>query len=338
MSYQVLVHAVATLAATSVISLGAVIPAGAQTESTDWTPPRLSNGRPDLQGVWLSNTATPLQRPPVFAGRAFLTDEEVATLRARAERIFRNGRSAFTTPEGAFFAALNDVDTYDGASSTSSSIGMVDVEITNRTSQVIDPLDGRIPALTAAAQAREAAVGTGWDFKTGPEDLNNFHRCVTTGVPRLGGNFGAGPYTFYQIMQTSAHLAFISEAFHDARLIALSGHPHVPETIRQWNGDARGHWDGDTLVIETRNFSTGSYFRGSADGLRLVERLTRTGPGTITYQLTFTDLTTWASPWTAEIPLKRRDQTIYEFACHEGNVSMRGMLRTARLAEEGTAR
>ena len=92
------------------------------------------------------------------------------------------------------------------------------------------------------------------------------------------------------------------------------------------------------MVIETRNFSTGSYFRGSADGLRLVERLTRTGPGTITYQLTFTDPTTWASPWTAEIPLKRRDQRIYEFACHEGNVSMRGMLRTARLAEEGTAR
>ncbi len=332
MSYQVLARAVVTVAVASVISLGAVSPADAQTESADWTPPRLSNGRPDLQGVWLSNTATPLQRPPVFAGRAFLTDEEVATLRARAERIFRNGRSAFTTPEGAFFAALNDVETYD-ASSTSSSIGMVDVEITNRTSQVIDPPDGRIPALTAAAQAREAAVVTGWDFKTGPEDLNNFHRCVTTGVPRLGGNFGAGPYTFYQIVQTSDHLAFISEAFHDARLIALNGHPHVPEAIRQWNGDARGHWDGDTLVVETRNFSTGSYFRGSTDGLRLVERLTRTGPDTITYQLTFTDPATWASPWTAEIPLKRRDQTIYEFACHEGNVSMRGMLRTARLAE-----
>jgi|TARA_B110000116_G_scaffold220633_1_gene198856 hypothetical protein len=314
--------------------LCAVVPAGAQTESAeDWTPPRLSDGRPDLQGVWLSNTATPLQRPPVFEGREFLTDEEVATLRARAGRIFQNGRSAFTTPEGAFFAALNDVDTYGGPSSTSNSLGMVDVEFTNRTSQVIDPPDGRIPALTAAGQAREARVDTGWEFKTGPEDLNNFHRCVTTGVPRLGGNFGSGPYTFYQIVQTPDHLAFLSEAFHDARLIALDGHPHLSQNIRQWNGDPRGHWDGDTLVVETRNFASGSYFYGSAGELHLVERFTRTGPDTILYQLTFTDPTTWESPWTAEIPLKRRDQTLFEFACHEGNVSMGGMLRTARLAD-----
>jgi hypothetical protein len=313
---------------------GAVTSAFAQTDNAEgWTPPRLSDGRPDLQGVWLSNTATPLQRPPVFNGRALLTDEEVATLRARATRIFENGRSAFTTPEGAFFAALNDIDTYGGASSTSNSLGMVDVEFTNRTSQVIDPPDGRIPARTAAGQAREASVDTGWEFKEGPEDLNNFHRCVTTGVPRLGGNFGSGPYTYYQILQTPDHLAFLSEAFHDARLIALDGHPHVPERVRQWNGDSRGHWEGDTLVVETRNFSSGSYFYGAAEGLQFVERFTRTGPDTITYRLTFTDSATWASPWTAEIPLKRRDQPLYEFACHEGNISMEGMLRTARLAE-----
>ena len=308
-------------------------PAVAQTNTSGaWDQPRMPDGRPDLQGIWLSNTATPLQRPDALAGRAYLTDEEVATLRARAERIFRNGRSAFATPESAFFAALNDVETYE-AWSTSSSVGMIDVEVTNRTSLVIDPVDGRIPALTPAAQSREAAVGIGWQFKTGPEDLNNVHRCVTTGVPRLGGNFGAGPYTFYQLVQTSEYVAFISEAFHDARIIPLDGRPHLSTDIRQWNGDSRGYWEGDTLVVETRNFSENSYYRGAAEGLHLTERFTRSDQDTLSYQMTFADPSTWVSPWTAELPLQRRDQPIYEFACHEGNYSLVGMLRTARLEE-----
>ena len=326
-------HLVRIAAPVALIALAlATGPAGAQTAAEEWTPPRLPDGRPDLQGVWLSNTATPLQRPEVFADRAYLTDEEAATLRARVERIFRNGRSAFTTPEGAFFAALNDVETYE-AWSTSSSIGMVDVEVTDRTSLVTDPPDGRIPPLTPEARAREAAVDDGWRFKTGPEDLNNVHRCVTTGVPRLGGNFGAGPYTFYQLVQTSDHVAFVSEAFHDARIIPLDGRPHLPDAVRQWNGDSRGYWDGDTLVVETRNFSENSYYRGAAEGLHLVERFTRSGPDTLTYEMTFTDPATWAAPWTAALPLKRRTQPIYEFACHEGNYSIVGMLRTARLED-----
>ena len=227
--------------------------------------------------MWLSNNATPLQRPPAFADRAFLTDEEVARLRDRARRIFENGRSAFAIPEGCLLAGLNDVETYE-AQSTSSSIGMVDLEFSNRTSLVVDPPDGRIPPLTAEARAREAAVDVGWDQKTGPEDLNNFHRCVTTGVPRLGGNFGTGPYTFYQLMQTPNSIVIVMEAFHDARIIPAD----------------------DTL----------------------------------TYQLTFTDPTTWVTSWTAETLLKRRDGAVYEFACHEGNRSLVGMLRTARLLEQ----
>ena len=307
-------------------------PARAQTAAGDWTPPRLADGRPDLQGVWLSNTATPLERPEVFGERTHLTGEEVAALRARVERIFRNGRSAFATPESAFFAALDDIETYE-AWSTSSSIGMVDVWVTDRTSLVVDPPDGRIPALTPAGRARAAAVDDGWRFKTGPEDLNNVHRCVTTGVPRLGGNFGAGPYTFYQLVQTPDTVAFVNEAFHDARIIPLDGRPHLPDAIRQWNGDSRGRWDGDTLVVETGNFSEDSYYRGAAEGLHLVERFTLTGPDTLVYEMMFTDPTTWAAPWTAALPLKRRAQPIYEFACHEGNYSIVGMLRTARLDE-----
>ena len=310
-----------------------VASAGQVGQSGDWVQPRMPDGRPDLQGVWLSNIATPLQRPDTLADREYLTEEEVATLRARVERIFRNGRSAFAIPESAFHAALNDVETYQ-AQSTSSSIGMVEVEITSRTSLVTDPVDGRIPALTRAAQLREDAVDRGWRFKTGPEDLNNVHRCVTTGVPRLGGNFGAGPYTFYQLVQTADYVAFVSEAFHDARIIPLDGRPHPPELVRQWNGVSRGHWEGDTLVVETRNFSRNSYFRGSAHGLQLVERFSRRDLDTLNYQMTFYDPSTWVSPWTAEIPLKLRNQPIYEFACHEGNYSIVGMLRTARLEED----
>ena len=282
--------------------------------------------------MWLSNNATPLQRPPALTDRTHLTDEEVARLRERATRIFENGRSAFATPESAFFAALNDVETYE-AQSTSSSIGMVDLAFGSRTSLVIDPPDGRIPSLTAQARAREDRVDIGWEHKTGPEDLNNFHRCVTTGVPRLGGNFGTGPYSFYQLIQTSDYVVIVMEAFHDARVIPLAGRPRLPDRIRQWNGDSRGHWEGDTLVVETGNFSPDSYFRGAADGLHLVERFTRTADDTLTYQMTFTDPTTWATSWTAETTLKRRDGAIYEFACHEGNRSIVGMLRTARRGE-----
>ena len=318
----------------ALLALAFWMASGAHAQTPDaWEPPRTADGRPDLQGVWLNNVATPLERLPAMADRSHLTQEEVATLRTRAERIFANGRSAFTTPEGAFRAALNNVETYI-AWSTSSSIGMVDVTFTDRTSLIVDPPEGRIPARTAAARARAAAVDDGWQFKTGPEDLNNIHRCITTGVPRLGGNFGAGPYTFYQIVQTPTHLAFVSEAFHDARIIPIGDRPHLPEDIRQWNGDSRGRWEGDTLVVETTNFSPKSYYRGAAGGLHLVERFTRSGPDTLAYRVTLTDPETWASSWTAEVPLQRRDQPIYEFACHEGNYSIVGMLRTARLEDQ----
>ena len=281
--------------ATAALALAACMatPALGQTTPEAWEPPRMPDGRPDLQGVWLNNVATPLERVP----------------------------------------ALQNLDTYDG-SSTSSSIGMVDITFTDRTSLIVDPPDGRIPEQTELAQARETSVDEGWTYKAGPEDLNNIHRCITTGVPRLGGNFGAGPYTFYQIVQTPTHLAFINEAFHDTRLIPLDDRPHLPEQIRQWNGDSRGHWEGDTLVVETQNFSPKSYFRGSTDGLHLMERFTRSGPDTLTYRVTLSDPTTWAEPWTVEVPLQRRDQAIYEFACHEGNHSIEGMLKTARIEED----
>ena len=290
-------------------------------------------GHPDLQGVWLSNSATPLERPAALAGRARLTDEEVAVLRERADRIFRNGRSSFAFGDNVFLAAFENVGTYDSPVAPSSSIAMVEREFDNRTSPVVDPPNGRIPPVTAEAQQRQTDVTTRGQRKAGPEDFINMLRCMTTGVPRLGGNFGAGPYSYYQIVQTPGYVVLVMEAFHDARIIPLDGRPHPAERIQLWNGDSRGHWEGDTLVVDTRNFSPKSYFLGATEGLHLVERFTRTADDTLTYRMTFADATTWATPWTAEMPLKRREEAIYEFACHEGNDSLLDMLAIARLEE-----
>ena len=323
----------------AVVALAIVAPAaprvafGQTSSGSAWVLPRTPDGSPDLQGVWLADTATPLQRPRALAGRARLTDEEVAALQARADRIFGNGRSAFAAGDAAFSAAFNDVDTYGSPSSTSSSVGMVDRVFENATSMVVDPSDGRIPSMTTGAQQRQAAVATGWQYKTGPEDFSGIHRCITTGVPRLAGNFGAGPYSYYQIVQTPDHVAFVMEAFHDTRIIPIDGPPRLSERIRQWNGDSRGHWEGDTLVVETRNFSQDSYILGAAEGLHLVERFARTADDTITYSMTLTDPTSWATPWTARMPLHRMDEAIYEFACHEGNHSLVDMLAIARLEQ-----
>ena len=318
-----------------VIGFGAPWLAAAQTGAGSWTAPRTAGGRPDLQGVWVARTATPLERPDAVAGRDRLTDEEVATLQARANRIFNDGGSAFAAGDAPFLAAWRDLDRFDSPSSTSSSIGMVEREFDNRTSMVIDPPDGRIPSVTPAGRGRQVAVADGWRDKTGPEDLSTIHRCITTGVPRLGGNFGAGPYSYYQIIQTPGHVVLLMEAYHDARIIPLDedARPPLPEQVRLWNGDSRGRWDGETLVVETRNFSPQSDFCGAAGDLQLVERFTRTGPDTITYQMHFTDPTTWAAPWTAEMPLRRAEDAIFEFACHEGNHSMVGMLSIARMEE-----
>lgn len=307
--------------------------ASAQANDDDAGPPRTSWGVPDLQGVWLSHSATPLERPAALAGRARLTDEEVATLRERAARIFRNNRSSFAAADNAFLAAFDNVDTFYSPNAPSGSDGMVEREFDNRTSLVVDPPDGRIPALTAEAERRQAAVPTRFQRKAGPEDFNNMLRCITTSVPRLGGNFGAGPYSYYQIVQTPGYFVVLMEAFHEARVIPLDGRPHLPNGIRQLNGDSRGHWDGDTLVVETRNFSSGSYFRGAEEALQLVERFTRTADDTITYGVTLTDPTTWVTSWTAEMPLKQREEAIYEFACHEGNDPLMDMLSIARFEE-----
>jgi hypothetical protein len=286
-------------------------------------------GQADLQGVWLSNGATPLERPKGLEGKPFLTDAEVAELKKRAARLFKEGNSDFASGDNAFLAAYANVEQYKNPNiSTGGAEDMVDREFDNRTSLIVDPPDGKLPALTPAAQRRQAeAAEAAKRPTTRPEDLTNFIRCITFGVPRVGGNFGAGPYSYYQIFQTAGHVVLFTEMIHEARIIPLDGRPHLPQNIRQWSGDSRGRWEGKTLVVDTTNFSTKSNFMGSAENLHLVERFTRVAPNRVDYAVTIDDPTTWTKPWTAVIRLKQTQENIYEFACHEGNyVSMVSML------------
>jgi hypothetical protein len=292
---------------------------------------------PDLQGIWVSNGATPLERPKALEGRAFLTDAEVAEMKKRADRLFKQQDSDYAAGDNVFLAVLANVERYQ-APATGGIDNMIEREFDNRTSLILDPPDGKMPPFTPEGQRRRAAADAGARGLApvaGPEDINNVNRCITYGVPRLGGNFGAGPYSYFQILQTPGYVVFFAEMPHEARIIPLDGRPHLPKSIRQWTGDSRGHWEGKTLVVDTTNFSPQSNFMGSAENLHLVERFTRIAPDTLKYDITVDDPTMWTKPWTASLRLKQTQQALYEFACHEGNSDvMAGMLGAARADEK----
>ena len=294
---------------------------------------------PDLQGVWLNNSATPLERPKQLEGRTSLTNEEVAELRRRADRLFKNTNADFAAGDAVYLAALADIDRFKSSTSTGSTFEMIERDFDNRTSLIVDPPDGRIPPLTQEAQAKRALA----DAKRrrpfeGPEDLNHVERCLTYGVPRLSStNTGAGPLGYYAIVQTPGYVVLFLEAIHEARIISLDGRPHLPASVRQWQGDSRGRWDGQTLVIDTTNFSANNNFMGSSDHLHLIERLTRVAPDRIDYEITVDDSTTWTKPWTARILFKRTNEPLLEYACHEGNHGMAGILSGARKQEAEVA-
>src|SRR5580765_3141955 len=334
----VLVVVLASLTA-GAASLAGQAPAPETHRSTShWKPPLGPDGHPDFQGVWLNNSATPLERPKLLEGRATLTDEEVAELRRRADRLFKNTNADFAAGDAVYLAALADIDRFKSSPSTGSTFEMIERDFDNRTSLIVDPPDGRIPPLTREAQAKRAlAHATRRRPAEGPEDLNQIERCLTYGVPRLSGtNTGAGPLGYYAIVQTPGYVVLFLEAIHEARIVTLDGRPHLPASMRQWQGDSRGRWDGQTLVIDTTNFSASTNFMGSSDHLHLVERLTRVAPDRIDYAITIDDPTTWTRPWTAVIRLKRSAERLFEYGCHEGNYEVvRGMLAAARAIEGG---
>jgi hypothetical protein len=296
----------------------------AASSASSWTAPRTSWGHPDLQGVWSTATITPLERPAELAGTAFFTEQEAREYeRQVVERSNRDRRDGGATADVA--RAYNDFWWDTGTR----------VVPSRRTSLIIDPPDGRVPPLTAAAEKRlndlaEARKQRG--PADHPEDRNLWERCITRGLPNV---MLPQPYNNnYQVLQTRDYVVIVAEMIHDARIIPLDGRAHLPSHLREWMGDPVGRWEGDTLVVETTNFTNKTSYRGAGENLRLVERFTRTAPGVLRYQATIDDPTTFTRPWTIELPATPSDGEIYEYACHEGNYAMFNILNISRAMEK----
>jgi hypothetical protein len=314
--------------------------AAAKTVKQTWTPPRTADGHPDLQGFWANNNATPLERPKELAGREFLTDEEVAALKKKAGELFSgNGDAAFgdtlfETVWANVKGTKKGFKSTDGETGDYSSVWNDTRDWTNRTSLITDPPDGRLPALTPEGQKRrEANAAARNRLPEGPQDRALQERCITYGSPQMV----AGYQSYYQIVQTPKSVVIMTEMIHDARAIQLDAGPHLPSTVHQWFGDSRGHWEGDTLVIDTTNYKSRSFMSMSSEQLHVIERLSRSGPETINYEITINDPGTWTKPWTLMIPLRHSPKPVYEYACHEGNIGMVGILAGARAEEQAAA-
>ena len=283
---------------------------------------RAPGGHPDLEGIWTNVTITPLERPRDLAAKAYFTSEEAAAY----EKLVIERRDT-ADPEAADTVADPVVWWERG----------MHVVSTLRTSLIIDPADGRLPPLLPDAQKRmqDSRAYTRLHPADGPEDRSLQERCLasnSTGPPMLSGPYNNN----IQIVQSPESVMMVIEMIHDVRVIPTDGRPHIPQNVRLWMGDPRGHWEGDTLVVESTNFTAKTHFRGSDENLRLIERFRRTDPETIIYQFTVDDPTAFSKPWTGELPLHRTTEPMYEFACHEGNRALEHMLSIAREAEKKT--
>ncbi len=310
----------------------------------DWTTPRTADGQPDLQGVWDFRTLTPLQRPEDRGDQATLTAEEAAEIEQRSvERAIEADRPSEVRTEplpiGGNVGGYNNFWFDRGA-------GVVD---DRRTSLIVDPPDGRIPPATPntkrqattdeldAAPDRPVRFRVGGIGTDGPEDRGLAERCLVgfnTGPPIVPGGYNQN----LQLFQAPGHVAILNEMVHDIRIIPLDGRPPLPDGIRQWMGVSRGYWDGDTLVVETRNFTnkTASFAPsvrsavGSGETLELTERFRRVDEETLLYEFTVTDLASFTRPFSAALPMKRGGAPLFEYACHEGNYGLLNILAGAR--------
>ena len=313
----------------------ASIALAARLAAAPWTPPRAADGHPDLSGVWENISATPLERPAQFANKPVLSDAELADLRARAARLFAPDQDA-AFGDGFYQTLLTNLNIARLGAGTYSANWLPDRIIERRTSLITDPPDGKLPPYTDSfTQARAAATVARPRFIRGPEDMFVTDRCISYGVPDLFAAY----MSVYRIMQSRDSVVIAMEKIHDTRVIPLDGRPHISPKIRHYLGDPRGHWDGDTLVVETTNFhpngnGMGGLFRVADQNLTLTERFTRSGPDAITYEFTVNDPTVWTRPWSAMVPWTRSRGQIYEYACHEGNYSLANMLSVARFEEK----
>jgi hypothetical protein len=342
MKYILTALAAVGVAAASLGAQSAPKPAGGVTRA--WTVPRTPDGHPDLQGVWANNSVTPMARPKQWKDKASLTDAEVNELKGLIAKFARDGGDAIFADF--VQVALNIKDTgkydqisYDPTTGNYNQFWLVNRDWDNRTSLIIDPPDGQMPQMTPAGKARQrrgrGVVLTGSENgprgrAEGPEDRNLLERCISAGAPRTGTGYNS--YT--QIVQSPDAVVILQELIHDARVVPMDGRPHLAQAVRQLNGDPRGHWEGDPLVVETTNFVNG--FQGSTPNVRIVEKYTRPSEEYVNWALTVIDPDTWTQPWTFMIRLKKADGLLYEYACHEGNYAMTDILAGAR-AEEAKA-
>jgi hypothetical protein len=291
-----------------------------------WTLPRTPDGRPDLQGVWTNNSLTPLERPREFEGKPTLTAEEAALYEKKTlEQTNRDRRDGGA--EADVGRAYNELF-FDRGEKLAKIGGSI------RTSLIVDPPDGRVPPITPEAQKRAEALRAYARMHPADtaRDRSLTERCVfwaTAGPPML-----PGPYNnLYQIYQTPGYVTIQSEMIHETRIIPVDGRAHLPPTIRKWTGDSIGHWEGDTLVVDTTNFTDKTRFRGSSENLHVIERFTRTGPDSIVYKFTIDDPSAFTKPWSAEVPFSAHPGPVYEYACHEGNYALVDILSGARAEE-----
>jgi hypothetical protein len=297
------------------------------------TPPRTADGKPDLQGIWTNNTLTPFERPKNLGAKEFYTDQELADLTKRIREASPGERV-----EGAELGAANpqevryDLELYG--------FDRTKLRYTSkRTSLVVGP-EGVVPHMLPQARQRNAervAKNKGHEFD-GPENRPLSERCIMMGQEAIPMIPGANEGNLLQIVQGPGYVTLLHEIDHSTRVIPTDGRPHVPQNIRLWQGDSVGHWEGNTLVVDTTNFTNLTAFRGSSENLHLVERFTRAADDTLIYQFTVEDPTTWAKPWTAEVPWTKTNGPVYEYACHEGNTMIATILHGARVAEEEAAK
>ncbi len=297
--------------------------------AANWTAPKTPDGQPDLQGTWTNATITPFERPSDLADKSTLSPEEAAQAekRAAANRVDRP-------------PAPGDVGSYNQVWFDSGT----KVLATHQTALVVDPPDGRVPLTPRAEKERDYKAAHNSDSY---EYMSVWDRCITRGMP--AGMFPAGYNNAYQIVQVPGYVVILYEMIHETRIIPLDGRPHVSSDIRLWNGDSRGHWEGNTLVVDTTNYNNKSSIGTSAatarikgvpqsDALHVVERFTRTGPDTISYEVTIEDPAYYTRPWKVAFPLSRDDKyRIYEYACHEGNHAVENVLSNGRALDAKNA-
>jgi len=281
---------------------------------------------PNLEGVWTFSTLTPLERPAEFAGKPELTGDEAAAYERRLmEQNNRDRRESSAEADlgGAYNEFWWDRGTH-----------LATVRGRKLTSLIVDPPDGRIPPLTAEGQRRaDARAADRRDHPAdGPETRSLGERCL---MFNAGPPMASGPYNNYvQIFQFPGYVVILNEMIHDARLVRLDGSPHPPAAIRRWQGDSRGRWDGNTLVVDSTNFTDKTNFRGADDKLHLIERFTPVDDRTLLYEFTVDDPTAFTRPWTVALPMTRTADRVFEYACHEGNYSLEGILRGARAQDK----